>query len=87
MARYTVVIDAEPDGSAYNVSVPALPGCYTWGETFEEAVRMAREAIAGHVAALRDLGEEVPVEGGSAPIVTVVDVDLPAAQAGPFAPR
>ncbi|MDP9364086.1 MAG: type II toxin-antitoxin system HicB family antitoxin, partial [Chloroflexota bacterium] len=37
-----MVIDAEPDGSAYNVSVPALPGCYTWGETFEEAVRMAR---------------------------------------------
>lgn len=79
MARFTVVIDAEPDGSAYNVSVPALPVCYTWGDTFEEAVRMAREAIAGHVAALRDLGEAVPVEGGNAPIVTVVDVDLTAA--------
>ena len=78
MARYTVVIEPEPDGSAYNVSVPALPGCYTWGETFEEAVRMAREAIAGHVSALRDLGEQVPVEGG-APIITVVDVDVPAA--------
>ena len=60
MARYTVVIDAEPDGSADNVSVPALPGCSTWGETFEEAVRMAREAIAGHIAALRELGEDVP---------------------------
>ncbi len=79
MARYTVVIDAEPGGSAYNVSVPALPGCFTWGETFEEAVRMAREAIAGHVAALRELGEEVPVEGAGAPIVTTVDVDLTAA--------
>jgi predicted RNase H-like HicB family nuclease len=79
MARYTVVIDAEPDGSAYNVSVPALPGCFTWGETFEEAMRMAREAITGHVAALRDLGEEVPIEGANAPIVTVVDVEVPAA--------
>jgi predicted RNase H-like HicB family nuclease len=78
MARYTVVIDAEPDGSAYNVSVPALPGCYTWEETFEEAVRMAREAIAGHVAALRDLGEEVPTED-SAPIVSVLDVAVAAA--------
>lgn len=78
MARYTVVLDAEPDGSAYNVSVPALPGCFTWGETFEEAVRMARGAIAGHVAALRDLGEEVPTED-SAPIVTVLDVDVTAA--------
>ena len=79
IARSTVVIDAEADGSAYNVSVPALPGCYTWGGTFEEAVQMAREAIAGHVAARRDLGEEVPVEGGNVPIVTVVDVDDTAA--------
>ena len=78
MARYMVVIEAEPDGSAYNVTVPALPGCYTWGETFEEAMRMAREAIAGHVAAVRDLGEDVPVEGAG-PIVTVVDVEIPAA--------
>ncbi len=78
MARYTVVIEAEPDGGAYNVAVPALPGCYTWGETFEEAMRMAREAIAGHVQALRDLGEEVPIEGAG-PIVTVVEVEIPAA--------
>ncbi len=79
MAHYSVVIDAAPDGGAYNVSVPALPGCHTWGEMFEEAVRMAREAIAGHIVALDDLGEVVPVEGGNAPIVTVVDIDLPAA--------
>jgi len=78
MARYTVVIDPEPDGSAYNVSVPALPGCYTWGETIEEALRMAREAITGHIAALAELGEPVPVET-AAPVVTGVDVDVPAA--------
>lgn len=78
MARYTVVIESESDGSAYNVSVPSLPGCFTWGETFEEAVSMAREAIAGHVAALRELGEEVPVED-TAPIVAVLGVDVPAA--------
>ena len=78
MARYTVVIDPEPDGSTYNVSVPALLGCYTWGETIEEALIMAREAIIGHVAALAALGEPVPVET-AAPVVTGVDVDVPAA--------
>jgi predicted RNase H-like HicB family nuclease len=78
MARYTVVIESEPDGSAYNVSVPALPGCYTWGESFEDALRMAREAIAGHVAALHQLGEPVPDEQRG-PIITVVDVEIPAA--------
>jgi len=73
MARYIVVIHPEAVGSIYNVSVPTLPGCYTWGETFEEAVQMAREAIAGHVAALRDLGEAVP-DDRIAPIITTVDV-------------
>ena len=53
--RYTVVLTPEPDGSAYNVVVPALPGCFTWGTTVEEALAMARDAIAafldGEVAA------------------------------------
>lgn len=44
--HYTVVLTPEPDGSAYNVVVPALPGCLTWGATVEEALAMARDAIA-----------------------------------------
>lgn len=44
--RFTVVLTPEPDGSAYNVTVPALPGCLTWGDTVEEALMHAREAIA-----------------------------------------
>lgn len=59
-------------------TVPTLPGCQTWSETFEGGMSLARQAIAGHVAALRDLGEDIPVEGES-PIVTVADVDVSAA--------
>jgi predicted RNase H-like HicB family nuclease len=44
MQRYTVVLTPEQDGSAYNVTIPALPGCFTWGATVEEALAMAREA-------------------------------------------
>jgi len=74
--RYSIVLDPEPDGSAWNVTVPALPGCLTWGETIEDAVANAREAIAGHVAALRDLGEAVPTEDAHAagPVVLPLDV-------------
>ena len=46
MLSFTVVLTPEPDGSAYNVSVPALPGCFTWGKTVEGALAMARDAIA-----------------------------------------
>ena len=42
--------------------MPALPGCITEGDTFEEALANARDAIEGHVAALRKIGEEVPTE-------------------------
>ncbi len=30
---YTILIDPEPDGSAYNVSVPALPGVFTFARS------------------------------------------------------
>ena len=48
MCGYTVVLMREPDGR-YSVSVPALPGCLTWGEHLPEALRMAQEAIEAYV--------------------------------------
>jgi antitoxin HicB len=38
----------------------ALPGCVTFGETFEEAISMAKEAIEGYVETLIVLGKDVP---------------------------
>jgi antitoxin HicB len=72
--RYTVLI--YPDEGAYSVVVPALPGCVTWGNTIDEAVASAREAIEGHIAALQDTGQDVPEED-SPPFVTTLEVDAP----------
>ena len=59
--EYTVVLEpAEPSG--YAVYVPALPGVVTSGDSIEDALAMAREAIALHVRALIADGEPVPVE-------------------------
>ncbi len=44
--HYPVIIRKEPDGSAYNVEVPDLDGCFTFGETLEEALANAEEAIS-----------------------------------------
>jgi antitoxin HicB len=60
--RYTVVLQWDPETEVYGVTVPVLPGCFTIGATVPEAMERAREAIEGHVAALIDLGEEVPAE-------------------------
>ena len=58
---FTVVFEPAEEGG-YVVHVPALPGCSTQGETFEEAQANAKDAIEGYLAAMRDLEEEVRLE-------------------------
>jgi predicted RNase H-like HicB family nuclease len=73
MMRYSVVVIRGEDHGFY-VTVPLLPGCFSQGETVEEALDHAREAIAGHVAALRDLDEEIPLER-DVPLLLTLDVN------------
>jgi predicted RNase H-like HicB family nuclease len=41
--RYTVILEQEPDGG-FVASVPALPGCVSWGDNRAQALRNIREA-------------------------------------------
>ena len=61
MLGYTVVLETEKDGG-FVVSVPAMPGCFTQGETRAEALRNAREAIGAYVEELRARGDDIPLE-------------------------
>jgi predicted RNase H-like HicB family nuclease len=47
------------DGSVHGVTVPDVPGCYSCGDTIEEAIRNAKEAISGHIETMVELGEDV----------------------------
>lgn len=57
--EYEVVLIPEAEGG-FSVSVPALPGCHTQGETVEEAVEMAKDAIEGYIEVLKAEGRPVP---------------------------
>jgi predicted RNase H-like HicB family nuclease len=46
--------------SDYGVSFPDFPGCVTGGSSLEEARAMAAEALAFHVAGMREDGEQIP---------------------------
>lgn len=59
---YTVKLLKAKEGG-YVVTVPALPGCHTQGDTYEEALSHAEEAIQGFVEMLLKLGRPVPMEG------------------------
>jgi predicted RNase H-like HicB family nuclease len=61
--RYTIIIEPdEEEPHRSNVRVPALPGCFTYGESVEDALANAVEAIQGYVAIVVAGGEPVPVE-------------------------
>mgnify|MGYP001580065196 CR=1 FL=1 len=59
--NYRVLLQKEPEGG-YTVIVPLLPGCVTYGETIEEAKKMAKEAIELYLDSLIEDGEEIPIE-------------------------
>lgn len=61
----------------YVASVPALPGCYTQGDTYEEALANAREAIELYLESLIADKEEVPIERNNATVS--LHVHIPAA--------
>lgn len=59
--NYRVLLRKEPEGG-YTVIVPSLPGCVTYGDTIEEAIEAAREAVELYLESLKTHDEEIPTE-------------------------
>jgi len=59
--KFTVVVEQDEDG-LYVASIPLLPGCYTQGDTYEEALENIKDALGLHIEARRALGEAIPIE-------------------------
>jgi predicted RNase H-like HicB family nuclease len=58
---YIPVVIHKDEASVYGVTVPDIPGCHSWGETIDHAMRNVRDAIDSHVETLQYLGESVAV--------------------------
>jgi len=52
-------LQSEPEGG-YTISVPSLPGCISFGSTFEEAMEMIKDAMTGWLAVAREEGMPIP---------------------------
>jgi predicted RNase H-like HicB family nuclease len=63
--KFTIVIVEDPEDGGYNATVPALPGCRTFGESIEETLSNTREAIMAYVASLKKHREPIPQEAAS----------------------
>lgn len=70
---YTIVLDRDPEGG-FVATCPALPGVVTEGETVEEALAMAKDAVQGYLESLAKDGLAIPEE--HEPVVSSVKVSL-----------
>lgn len=73
---YAVILEPSSAGG-FVVSVPALPEVGTQGETVEEALNMARDAIALALSVRHEEGNEIPPD--DAPVLERVQVQIEAA--------
>ncbi|MCL6478894.1 MAG: type II toxin-antitoxin system HicB family antitoxin [Peptococcaceae bacterium] len=80
---YPAIFDPCEEGG-YTVTFPDLPGCITEGDTIEEALSMAKEAMSLHLYGMEDDGDSVPTptqpekvrvpEGG---FISLIEVWMP----------
>jgi predicted RNase H-like HicB family nuclease len=62
--RYAIAIEPGTDTTAFGVVVPDLPGCFSAGDTLDEAVTNAEEAAAAWIDAALDAGQAIPAPNG-----------------------
>ena len=62
--KYEMIIFWSDEGGAFVVDVPELPGCMAHGDTREEALQAANEAVAFWVETAREEGRPVPEPKG-----------------------
>lgn len=61
---YHLIFRPEPEGG-YTVTVPALPGCVSFGRDLATAKAMAQDAIVGYLESLKKHGEPIPSDAES----------------------
>ena len=57
--RFRVVIEEDEEGR-FAASCPSLPGCWSQGDTREEAKRNIADAIEGYLESLKKNGDPIP---------------------------
>ena len=64
MISYPAVFDYDNEDGVYNVSFPDLPGCLTFGDTLEEAIANAEEALGAYLESIDGRRLRIPDPSG-----------------------
>jgi len=73
--NYTAIFEPSAEGG-FDVSFPDFPGCVTFGNTFEEAEKMAKDVLNLWLEELTASNEEFPINKSSA-IIANIEVSAP----------
>lgn len=57
---YPIAIETGDENAAYGVTIPDLPGCFSAGDTLDDAIVNTKEAITGHIELLVEMGADIP---------------------------
>ena len=60
MAAYIALFEYDDESKSVGVVFPDFPGCVTQGDDFDDAVRIAHEALAFHIHGMKEDGDEIP---------------------------
>ena len=71
MRRYSIVLTPDVEEGGYVVDIPAAPGCHTQGDTLDESIANAREAIAVWIKSAEKHGEAIPDEKAPPQVITI----------------
>ena len=58
--KYTIVMEPGTETTAWGVEVPDLPGCFAAGDTMDEAMENAKEAICLWIETMLEKGAKIP---------------------------
>ena len=58
--HYPIAIEPGNQSTAWGVVVPDLPGCFSAGDTLEQAMVLAEEAITAWIEVAIDAGQDIP---------------------------
>jgi len=57
---FEIIVEKEPEDEGYFAYSPTLPGCFSNGQTIEEAKRNIRQAVQQHIESLQARGQPIP---------------------------
>ena len=58
--EFRIILEPDVEDDGYVAHCPALPGCYSQGDSREEAISNVREAIEAYIGSLRKDGLPIP---------------------------